>query len=153
MGEAWALVAALLAAIVYVISLALLILTLVRVLLWRLRYRRPELGTRTPDGFFSLLFGLAALAVAPLITYELIANPEATMELALALFAGTLANAFGWVQLRMSYSVALAELRYALARQRRLRARGQQRSDPVLEQEERRAEQRYRDIRYWEQER
>jgi hypothetical protein len=146
------LIVALAAGTVYVISLVLLVLMLFRILLWLLRYRQPELGTRTPDGFFALVFGFGALAAASIIAYGLVTG-DRSPRLALAMLGGALVNGFGWVQLRISFSVALAELRYTSARRRRLRARARQRFDPAAETEERLAERNYRDVRHWEQER
>lgn len=134
----------------YIASLVWLGRRLVRVLLWLLHYRRPELGTETPDGAFTLIMGLVTLAIAPLFVYALVVE-ELNIRLALLAVIGALLNAFVWVQLRSSFSVALAELRYGQARQRQLKARARGVVDPALDRAVDEGEQEYHSTRYWEQ--
>jgi hypothetical protein len=139
------------AGVVHVASVVPLVVTLVRVSRWLMFHRRPELGTKTPDGIFSFAFGAAAAALAPSFVFLLIASDGPWLKLAFLLFVAAGMNALGWVALQMSFWVALAELRFTLARRRVLLARAERRFDPDAEEAARQAEQNYL-ASYWRQE-
>ena len=141
-----------LAGIVYVASAVPLVMVLFRVSRWLLRHRRPELGTRTPDGILAFVLGAIAVAVVPAVIAGIVVGDRPWRWLSFMLVVVALVNGFFWIILRESFSVALVELRYTLAHRRVLRARAERRSDPDAEKAARQAEQDYLSIRHRRQE-
>lgn len=137
--------------VVHIASAVPLVVTLVRVSRWLMFHRRPELGTKTPDGILSFVFGAAAAALAPCIAFVLIASDGPRLKLAFMLVVAAGFNGLVWVVLQMSFWVALAELRFTLACRRVLQARAERRFDPDAEEAARQAEQDYLSS-YWHQE-
>jgi hypothetical protein len=121
--------AAIAASAAYLVALAAMGWTLVQVVLWW-RHRRPELYASATDSAFALAFALALLTLPAFLVWILVDDPSAPGRLALVAMLAALVTGFGWFQLRVSYEVPLAEVRYWLALRRlaRLTAPGGGRS-------------------------
>lgn len=106
--------AAVAAGAAYLVALAALLWTLAHVPLWW-RHRRPELYAKGSGTAFALALAVAALALPPLIVWTLVDGPAGFAFVAAAAAAAT---GYAWFQLRVSYELPLAEVRYWLAQRR-----------------------------------
>jgi hypothetical protein len=109
--------AAVAASAAYLVAFAAMGWTLVQVVLWW-RHRRPELYASATDSAFALVFAAVLLTFPAILVWILVDDPGSPGQLAVAALFAAMVTGFGWFQLRVSYEVPLAEMRYWLALRR-----------------------------------